>query len=285
MTARGCPYSCTYCCNNLFKRIYKNKGRILRYRSNENVISELENVLSKYPFIDLIQFFDDDFISGRLKNLTEFTEMYKYRIGLPFKINTTPTSINNSNIDSLIDAGLVAMEIGLQSASEYTNNSLYKRKFEPEKFFETAKLLSGKQIRRVYYDLILDNPYESVNDLSTTFRYIAKLPMPFMLNLFSLTFYPGTFMYDNAVRDGIIKDVESQVYDKTDNTVNISESPYIKVLLFLLKLTKRRNFFPVPIIYSLTGIRTIQILNSKYLKFFWEMLLKLKIWIGMNIKR
>ena len=285
MTARGCPYSCTYCCNNLFKRIYQNKGKMLRYKSNDRIISELEYVLAKYPFTEIIQFYDDDFIAGRQEKLIDFSEKYKSRVGLPFKINTSPTSISHSNIDILIDAGLIALETGLQSASENTNKNIYKRKFNKEQFIDIAQILSEKKNLRVFYDIILDNPYETIEDLSITFRFLANLPMPYLFGCYSLTFFPGTIMHNKAIQDGTISDIEAQVYDKTDNIVHIKNAPYIKFVLFMLKLTKRNYFFPVPIIYALTGINTMKILNSMYLYSFWVKILQLKIWVGMNIIR
>lgn len=285
MTARGCPYSCTYCCNNLFKRIYKNKGKMLRYKSNERIIDELKDVLSKYPFIDIIQFYDDDFIAGREDKLSDFSKLYKAKIGLPFKINTSPSSISHRNIDILIDAGLIAIETGLQTASEHTNKNIYKRKFDKDQFIEIATILSEKPNLKVYYDIILDNPYETLKDVSTTLRFLAKLPMPYLLGCYSLTFFPGTVLHKRAVEDGTINNVESQVYDKTDNIIYYGTEPYIKFVLFILRLTKRNYFFPVPIIYSLTEINIMKTLNSKYLRFFWAKLLQLKIWVGMNIIR
>jgi radical SAM superfamily enzyme YgiQ (UPF0313 family) len=285
LTSRGCPHSCAYCCNDLFKRIYKNKGRMLRYKTNERIISELEDVLSKYPFIGIIQFYDDDFIAGREDRLLDFSKIYKSRIGLPFKINTSPTSISNRNIDTLIDAGLIAIETGLQSASEDTNKNIYKRKFDKEQFIEMASILSEKPNLKVYYDIILDNPYETLKDVSTTLRFLAKLPMPYLLGCYSLTFFPGTALHQRAIEDGTINNIESQVYDKTDNIIYYGTEPYIKFVLFMLRLTKRNYFFPVPIIFGLTEINIMKILNSKYLRSFWAKLLQLKIWVGMNIIR
>ncbi len=41
MTSRGCQYNCSYCCHSYLKKLYKDKGRYLRYRSIDNIIKEL----------------------------------------------------------------------------------------------------------------------------------------------------------------------------------------------------------------------------------------------------
>ena len=44
--------------------------------------------------------------------------------------------------------------------------------------------------------------------------FLSKLPTPYILNLFSLLFYPGTDLYRKAKKDGIIKDDINDVYRK-----------------------------------------------------------------------
>src|SRR4030042_1731490 len=41
MTSRGCPFSCSFCCNSALRKIYDGKGRYVRRRSVDNVIDEL----------------------------------------------------------------------------------------------------------------------------------------------------------------------------------------------------------------------------------------------------
>ena len=59
---------------------------------------------------------------------------------------------------------------------------------------------------RYSFDLILDNPYETDEDLRKTLSLLNTIPDTYELILFSLTFYPGTYLYDKAVKDGLIED-------------------------------------------------------------------------------
>ena len=45
--------------------------------------------------------------------------------------------------------------------------------------------------------------------------FLAKIKTPWLLNLFSLSFYPGTDLYDRAKKDGIITDDLNEVYRKS----------------------------------------------------------------------
>jgi radical SAM superfamily enzyme YgiQ (UPF0313 family) len=61
MTSRGCPFSCTYCCNNTLRRIFKGKGKYVRRRTVVNVIEELVQAKKMFKNLTYIVFFDDVF--------------------------------------------------------------------------------------------------------------------------------------------------------------------------------------------------------------------------------
>ena len=46
------------------------------------------------------------------------------------------------------------------------------------------------------YDFIIDNPYETDEDIIKTLRLILTLPRPYGIMVFSLAFYPGSELYD-----------------------------------------------------------------------------------------
>ena len=47
-----------------------------------------------------------------------------------------------------------------------------------------------------------------------TIRFVTRLPMPYGLILYSLTFYPGTDVYIRAKEEGLIQDDIEDVYRK-----------------------------------------------------------------------
>jgi hypothetical protein len=51
VSARGCPYKCSYCFNKQYNDNYKGLGQILRVRSPELVIKEIEDVRARYPLL------------------------------------------------------------------------------------------------------------------------------------------------------------------------------------------------------------------------------------------
>lgn len=216
LATRGCPFVCTYCYNNYFVNTYNDNNkqsenndrpRKLRYRSVDSVLEEIKERVARYPFLKHVSFSDDDFFARKLDDLHYFAKRYKQEIGLPFGCSAIPASINREKLELLADAGLATVQIGIQSGSDRLNREIYKRFLPMWKVKEHIKILEDIAIPkdiRVTADFIIDNPYETEDDQLETVRNTLDLPQFLRTNIFTLTYYPGTEIYNKAVKDGII---------------------------------------------------------------------------------
>jgi hypothetical protein len=85
----------------------------------------------------------------------------------------------------------------------------------------------------------MDNPYETLDDQLETARLLSRLPKPFRLSTFSLTFFPGTELYDRAHADGIVRDDVEDVYKKC-----YLKSSHVEGLSFADLLIMNSPFMP-----------------------------------------
>lgn len=200
-TTRGCPFSCAYCCNSVFSKLYGLAK--IRKRSVENVIAEMRYAVKNFPDIVYINFQDDNFFSYDSQWLKTFAAASEKEIKKKIVCRTTPAHLNEEKISLLKRAGLSWIFMGLQSGSPRVNQEIYKRFVPNEKFIEAAKIVLKNNIAG-YYDVILDNPYETEQDTIETIEVILKIPKPFMLQLFSLCFYQGTEICDRALKDNLV---------------------------------------------------------------------------------
>ena len=251
MITRGCPYSCAYCFNHKFNTMYKGKGKIIRTRTISNVIAELAEVLGKYKKFDTVHFTDDAFLTDTNTNwLEEFHSSYKKNINLPFSCISTPEQIKEESFRLLVDAGLCSVQIGIQSGSEKTLK-LFNRHVNKQSFLDKLNIINKfKDKLMPVYDVILDNPYDTEQDLIDTAEFLIQIPKPFQLQLFSLTFFPGTPLHERAIKDGIISKEDKNIYIKNDGVFN--KWVYLNQLIFLIPslsekqarfLLKHRNIF------------------------------------------
>ncbi|MBU1625804.1 B12-binding domain-containing radical SAM protein [bacterium] len=231
ITSRGCPYKCAFCCWSKIKEIQPDCKK-LRRRSPANVISELEGVLKKYPFFKEITFSDDSFFGSPIKYIREFSDLYKKKINLPFQCLAGPTTITEEKMAAFVDAGMKNIQIGMQTASERILN-LYNRPTTVEKMKETTRIVH-KYIPKIHppiYDFILDNPYEKKEEIIETLRFIQGITQPFFLQIFSIVFFPGTKLYEMAVKDKLIKDPIKDIIHKQ---YNLREINYLNILFSFL---------------------------------------------------
>jgi radical SAM superfamily enzyme YgiQ (UPF0313 family) len=199
--SRGCPFVCDYCCNSAFRQIYQGGGPYVRKRSPEHVLAELERA-QKTLALRSVGFMDEVFSLDRDWTLS-ICRGYRERIGLPFKCEVHPQTVDEELVAGMKAAHLAYAVVGVQSGSERTRGELYHRKMSNAEILRAADLLHRYQAIP-FYDIILDNPYETAADLEETLDLICRLPRPYNLEIFSLAFFPGTELTRRALADGLI---------------------------------------------------------------------------------
>ncbi len=214
MMTRGCRYACTYCCNRTLLRLYGGRT-FVRRRSVENVISELSWVRENLPFVELVVLTDDSFFDTDESQIRTFCEVYRAKIGLQFFSLGTPSGIDDKKLKMMVDAGMVYLQMGVQTGSERIRK-MYKRPFSNEEVISIADMLA-KYVPRILpprYDIIIDNPMETDEDVIDSIRLLLRFKRPYFIQYFCLTLFPGTELGDRAARAGIITDWRKQVYRK-----------------------------------------------------------------------
>ena len=259
MATRGCPFSCTFCVNNTLNKTSDSPFKI-RKRSNQNIIKELLEVRAKLPFIERILLEDDGFFIKASDDIKDFSEKYRDSIKLPLWVGGAyPTTINREKIKVLVDAGMESIRMGIQSGSNQVRK-LYGRLYSNDKIEESHKIINEyKDVLLPNYDIILDNPWEKQDDLVEGLELLSRLPAPFRLNLFSLTFFPETPLYYKAVAERIILDNDENVYAKIYDANSISRTYHNKLFILLAKYVQRDSNIRPKIINVLTNSTIIRL--------------------------
>ena len=279
VTSRGCPYKCAFCCWSKIKEIQPDCKK-LRRRSPANVVGELKDILEKYPFFKEITFSDDSFFGSAIDYIEEFSKLYKKEIRLPFQCLAGPTTITREKMELFVDAGMKNIQIGMQAASKRILQ-LYNRPTTLEKMKETTEIVHSyiPLIHPPIYDFILDNPYETKNEVIETLKFIHGIPQPFFLQIFSLVFFPGTKLYEMGVKDNFIKDHVSDVIRKQYNLRKIN---YLNIMFSILG-----HGFPKWMTAILLNALVIKILDNKIFNHLYRFVYFLyrKVFLGLkNIK-
>jgi radical SAM superfamily enzyme YgiQ (UPF0313 family) len=220
ISSRGCPFRCSYCNNSSLHKLYPGWG--VRRRSVEKVIAELEQAVEECPGIEYVNMQDDCFLACEMGYLQEFTQKFKARVNRRLIAKSTPTYVTKERMILLKEAGLAWFNMGLQSGSDRVCQEVYNRKSLPEHFLKAAGILHDLRIA-IWYDVIVDNPFETDEDRFRTIETLMRVPKPSYPQLFSLVFYSGTALRDRAATecpDLIGNPTENNFYVYHKSTLN-----------------------------------------------------------------
>ena len=138
IASRGCPYDCTYCFNQAFSELYKGKGKRVRFRSVDNLLDEVEQVVNSSP-TKVVYFQDDTFI---LKSswVEEFSKKYKQRINLPFHAHSRANLVTKDIVKDLKSAGCYSVHIAAEAGNEEIRKKILNRNMSDKQIYSAVNL-------------------------------------------------------------------------------------------------------------------------------------------------
>ena len=231
-TTRGCPYSCKFCNNAAWTRVYKGRGRWVRRRSNENVIAELEHIRRRHPSVQAVNIVDDLFFIRNEAQIDEFVEMYGRRVNLPLELDAFPNTITRQKVRSMARLPISLISMGIQSGSPDTLRDIYDRPTSIGRIVAGIDALSEAGIKAEYHYLV-SNPFEPEENVIETLRFAATHHRgPAILRIFPLQFYPGTPLYERARAEGITHDYHQAAYhDMRTGKKYLKRASYLEIWL------------------------------------------------------
>lgn len=165
ITSRGCPYKCSYCHNHFLQDLYRGKGPYIRYRSIEDVIKEIKDVISTYKIAKLI--FSDDMFTLNKKRIMEFCESYQKEVGLPFYCQTRANAVDEEIFTALKRAGCKEVHMGIETGNDYLRNKVLKRNMSRNVILRAFELARKTGLRTGSFNMI-GIPYETEKTLQDT---------------------------------------------------------------------------------------------------------------------
>lgn len=192
LTARGCPYSCTYCYNSTMRKM---AGFTYRRRGVESVIEECK--LLKGEGIKYIAFADDLFLTDK-DWISKFATMYSREIGISFGCASRPEMVLR-RVDSLRElqaVGLKDVWIGIESGNEKIRKEILNRKMSNDEIVKSFQVIRGLGLQSKSYNIV-GLPTENIKEIIDTFKINLKAK-PDKMSYYTLMPYPGTRIWDIA---------------------------------------------------------------------------------------
>jgi len=195
LASRGCPFNCVYC-----YRIY---GRNVRRRSPESIVAELKELVNRYD-IRYSGFPDDLFTSDRDFVMKICDLMKKELPDLSWSCLGRVNTVDREMLLSMKDAGCDWISYGIESGCDDMLKRM-KRGVTAQQCLDAIKLTESVGIH-ADGSFIIGMFGETRDSVARTVEFCrqADITAPMLF----VTPYPGTAIYNMAIEQGRIPDVE-----------------------------------------------------------------------------
>jgi len=204
MSGRGCPYSCSYCCNPGLKKRFAGLGKYVRFRSVGHVMSEIRAIRQSFA-VKVVNFQDDTFTLDRNWTLA-FCDAYGREFEYPFWINTRVERIADDEevVAALAGAGCQGIRVGIESGNEWLRTNILKRRMSNDDIARAFRLARSYGLK-LYSCNMLGLPGETAEMVQETIELNRRLePDEFQFSVFYP--YPMTELYEQTVGKGMLRE-------------------------------------------------------------------------------
>lgn len=208
LSARGCPYRCTFCSN----AIWKSSRPAWRSRSPARLVDDIECLHHEYGVKEV---FDqaDEFNTSLDHALAICRELKRRNLRITWKAQLRAKPFTEELAQSMAEAGCWYVHLGIESGNQETLDGIGKH-ITLQEVETTCRMLQKYRIR-VLGLFMLYNVWERNGELrfentaktENTLRYAQRLVRQGLLNYIGwsvATPYPGSTLFDIAVRHELI---------------------------------------------------------------------------------
>ena len=214
------------CFNDKWIKLFPHLGRV-RYRSVENVISEIDSVRPEFVY------FQDSCFGVSMKWLRVFSEDYKDRIGIPFHCHLRPSQVTPERVSLLKEANCMSTRIALETASDKLRKIIGREQTSNQETIDSATLLRKSGIKLMIQNM-LGLPTSNIeDDLETLEVNIRCQPDYAWASIFAP--YPGTALGDECKEKGWYSGDYSDMSDSFFERSVLNFSEEYKMQTYLLQ--------------------------------------------------
>lgn len=199
-TSRGCPGNCTFCYN---ARMWGRNGLpCVRFLNSENTIKLFKDLIENQN-INEFTIADDNFVTFKPRCIEVCNFLAnKYKGKISFTIVARADKVDDDILSALKRAGCNTILFGSESGSQRILNFLNKQMSVEAQ--GRGIVLARKHGIFNYDGFMIGIPGETIDDLNLTKRFIKKYK-PDVVVGFAFNPMPGTAIFDNLIKQGLLK--------------------------------------------------------------------------------
>lgn len=196
LTSRGCPFSCSFCSAGLIH------GKAFRYRSAENVLSEIEELVNKFNVTEL-HIIDENFTLNKQRAM-EIMDGLIERGYNKFLSWTCPNglfanSLDEKMIDKMQKSNCHSVALAIESGDPDVSEKLAKKHINHNHVEKIIKYFKENTNILLCGYFIIGFPGETKKQIMKTLNFANKLQMH-NATISILMPYPFTEIYDKLIK-------------------------------------------------------------------------------------
>ena len=203
LTSRGCSYWCSFCSE------VRVSGRKYRVRSSKNVVDELEFLKNTYG-AEYFSFVDATFTVDQDRTAELCEEIINRKLKIRWVAGTRVDMVTKELLRTMKEAGCFAVWFGVESGSQNVLDAMRKgiTPAQTIKAFKWAKEVGLMTVANV----VLGFPGETKETIWETIKFIDRIK-PSDVGYYIATPYPGTPLYEQVVKEGLLKITDFNKFD------------------------------------------------------------------------
>jgi len=195
ISARGCPYKCTYCS-------HVQDYNEIRFSSPAKIIEEIQYCISRFG-TRCFQFFDDTFLLDKARVLEICRLIKENNLEIDYLISTRVDLLDEELASALSFSGCKCVNLGVESADQGVLDYLHKE-ITVEQSKNAIQLCKRYNMDSVIF-IIIGVPLETEETIKNTIDFIKETnPRWLKTNIFVP--YPGSPIYEQLIRKKKITD-------------------------------------------------------------------------------
>ncbi len=243
-TGRGCKSRCTFC---LWPQTVG--GHNYRTRSVEHVIEEVRYILTAFPEMKEL-FFDDDTFTDTLPRAEAIAKELG-KLGVTWSCNAK-ANVPYDSLKKMKDGGLRLLLVGYESGNQQILHNIKKgMRIEVARQFTKDCHALGIAIHGTF---ILGLPGETTETIQETIKFAIDTN-PHTIQVSLAAPYPGTFLWDQASREGWLDTEHTEYVDAHGVQIAPLHYPHLSHTEIFTSVEEfyKKFYFRVPKIASICG--------------------------------
>ena len=268
-TARGCPSLCIFCAVNLSHASRK----LIRMRSAENVLAEVEECVSRHG-IGHFRIADDTF-TVRKKRALEIARGMA-RLGVSWECDTKVNAVTREMVREMVACGCRKISFGIESGSPRILEQI-KKGITVEEVREAFRWSHEAGLANIEGNVMVGNhPDETEEDVDATIKLLKEIKPDYMSISIAVP-YPGTELYEIMDREGLILSKDWSRYVMFDDQLPVWRTRYFgpaDLVRLHGKVIRGFYFTPRFIARNFRDPRHALYLTRAGLEYFWTRLVQ-----------